>query len=116
MTPIQVLQDLTRQCHQNALDHGFWSEGRTNVGEKVALIHTELSEFFERYRKDSKGEPGDPTPDEHCPQFSNQEIELADTIIRILDLSGHLQMDLAGAILAKMEYNKTRPHLHGKAF
>lgn len=112
MTPQLILSTLQHEIHLNAQSKGFW-EVSENVGEKVALCHSELSEFFEAYRrqKTDKAEP-----DEHCPQFSNQEIELADTVIRIFDLAGYLRFDLAGAILAKMEYNKGRPRLHGKKF
>lgn len=43
-------------------------------------------------------------------------IELADAVIRILDTAETLKIDLAGAIFTKMEFNKTREHLHGKQF
>jgi NTP pyrophosphatase (non-canonical NTP hydrolase) len=36
------------------------------------------------------------------------EVELADTVIRIADLCGGLKLDLAGAILEKLEYNAKR--------
>ena len=36
------------------------------------------------------------------------EVEMADAIIRILDLCGALKLDLAGAIFEKLEYNTTR--------
>lgn len=35
--------------------------------------------------------------------------ELADTIIRIMDLAGALQLDVAGAIIEKLAYNQQRP-------
>lgn len=106
----ETIRLLIKDVHQNAIKHGFW-EVSQNVGEKVALIHTELSEFFEGYRKDNF------RPDEHCPEFTNQTIELADTVIRILDLAGWLHMhNLGNAIQAKMLYNQTRERLHGKKF
>jgi NTP pyrophosphatase (non-canonical NTP hydrolase) len=43
-------------------------------------------------------------------------VELADTVIRILDLASGLGIDLEGLILQKMEYNATRPQMHGKVF
>ena len=36
------------------------------------------------------------------------EVELADAMIRILDLAGALQLDLAGAMQEKLAFNKTR--------
>ena len=102
---------LVKEVHQNAVEHGFWDKSQ-NVGEKCALIAGEIcGEFLESYRRD------DVHPDEHCPEFTNQEIELADTVIRVFDLSGWMGTGRLGeAILAKMAYNKTRPHLHGKKF
>jgi len=39
--------------------------------------------------------------------------ELADVVIRIMDMCGLYGMDLEAAIDRKMEYNKTRPYRHG---
>lgn len=101
---------LVQECHQNAINKDFWAASQ-NVGEKLMLVNTELSEFFEKYRQ------GDLSADEHCPEFTNQTIEVADALIRLFDLAGWLNMhNLGDAVLAKMMYNKTRPSLHGKMF
>ena len=42
--------------------------------------------------------------------------ELADTLIRLLDLVGFLDMDIDGWVEAKLRYNKSRPYKHGKRF
>jgi NTP pyrophosphatase (non-canonical NTP hydrolase) len=100
--------DMSRQVHRNAKDKGFWDKDR-NVGEMLALIHSEISEALEAFRS------GNPE-DEKVPGFSSFEVELADAVIRIMDLAfarGHL---LANAIVAKAEYNKTRIRMHGKTF
>ena len=55
-------------------------------------------------------------PDEHCPQFSGAEVELADVVIRIMDMAEARGWNVAGAIVAKHEFNKTRPYKHGKEF
>lgn len=39
--------------------------------------------------------------------------ELADIIIRVLDICGHLDIDIANALADKMAYNETRPYRHG---
>lgn len=91
-----------------AKDHG-WHEAPRNDGEVLALIHCEVSEALQALRN------GNP-PDHHCPKFSSLEVELADVIIRIMDYAGEKDLDIAGAILAKMEINRNRPYKHGRKF
>lgn len=43
-------------------------------------------------------------------------VELADALIRILDLAGSLELPLQEIIEAKLTYNATRSYKHGKAF
>ena len=112
MNPQQAtsINELVKEAHQNAINKDFWSASQ-NIGEKLMLINTELSEFFEAYRRDNL------KPDEHCPTFTNQTVELADVLIRIFDLAGWLHMNnLGDAVVEKMRYNTTRSSLHGKKF
>jgi len=87
-------------------EQGFWESD--NTGEKIALMHSELSEAFEADRKNLDAE--------HIPGFTGVEEELADVIIRILDFAGHHQLRLGEALSAKIAYNLTRPFKHGKAY
>lgn len=90
--------------YQNAKDKGFY-DSPTSVGERIALIHSELSEALEADRKDLM--------DDKLPGRTGVEVELADAIIRILDFGAWKNLDLHGAVLEKMAYNKTRPYRHG---
>jgi NTP pyrophosphatase (non-canonical NTP hydrolase) len=102
------LWELGRKCFLNSYDHGFWKVkengkiGR-NFGEAIALIHSELSECLESYRKqDNVGD------------MDKIAVEMADVIIRLLDLAYGTGHEVHKAMYKKMNYNKTRPHKHGK--
>lgn len=43
-------------------------------------------------------------------------VEIADAIIRLLDLAHSCKIDIAHVIAIKIEYNKTRPAKHGRKF
>lgn len=113
-TPEQIhcqtvaLQSFVQIVHNDwAVPKGWWSDIITglpkqrNVGELIALVHSELSEALEGHRKNQQ--------DDHLPQFLSIEVELADAMIRIFDMAGGLNLRLAEAFVAKMEYNRNRP-------
>lgn len=102
------IQELSKLIHQRAVSKGFWEEER-NVGELIALIHSELSEALEAYRDGDK-------PDDKLPNHRGLTVELADALIRILDMAGGMNLDIAGAIVDKLNYNKSRAYKHGKNF
>lgn len=104
---IVAIEKLAERCFDIASAHGFWDKIR-NKGEMIALIHSEASELLEAVRK--------PKQDEHCPEFTSEEIELADIVIRVMDYAGGHKLRLGHAIIAKMKYNEGRERKHGKAF
>lgn len=102
---INVLDDLSLDIHKIAISKGWWEKER-NDGELIALMHEELSEGLSGLRH------GNP-PSDHIPQFSAIEEELADAVIRILDMGQARNYRIAQAIIAKMAFNETRAHKHG---
>jgi NTP pyrophosphatase (non-canonical NTP hydrolase) len=79
---------------------------QARTGLRLALIHSELSEALEGIRKGNQ-------PDSHIPEFSSEEAEMADAVIRIMNLANSNGSRLAEAIVAKQNYNRERPFRHG---
>ena len=93
------IESLANIIYQNNRANGWWDKPRED-GTLIALMHSELSEALEGARKG--------TMDDHLPQYTTVTVELADTIIRILDYCAHYELPIAEAIIAKIRYNKTR--------
>lgn len=98
------LSQVGDEIHANKLRHGWkvttsedW-EDQHEIPAVLALIHSEVSEALEAFRKNNK---------------ANFQEELADIGIRLIGLSHGMGIDLKAAILAKVEKNRTREHRHG---
>jgi|ERR1700721_313371 len=103
------LRDATKFVHEANMR--WWQDIDTgtpiqrNVGELLMLTVSELAEGMEGHRKGLM--------DDKLPGRPMLEVELADALIRIMDLAGGLSLDLAGAFRDKMEYNAVREdHKH----
>lgn len=86
-------------CHGLAKDAG-WHDSPREVGTMLALIHSEVSEALEGYRKDLM--------DDHLTHRKMAEVELADAVIRVFDLAGFSGLDIGGALVEKLRYNQNR--------
>lgn len=81
------------------LETGLPKEDR-NVGELLMLTVSELAEAMEGHRKGLQ--------DDKLPHRPMLEVELADAMIRIIDMGTGLNLDIIGALLEKAEYNRNR--------
>lgn len=106
------INELVKEIHEANVEAGWWNDTKTGdgllkdsfssfvIGTKIMLVVTELSEAIEGYRKDLM--------DDKLPHRKMVEVELADAMIRIMDIAGALEMDLEGAISEKCQFNLHR--------
>lgn len=104
------LDALSAVLHETAVEKGFWDGEYTHdkIGNKLALVHSEVTEVLEAIRKS---------------QGSEKVVEeIADTIIRLLDVYAAMRNkeavihSLDEILQKKMDKNKQRPILHGNLF
>ena len=121
---VQGLNDLSKQLNNFVNSIGF---DNADVPLRIALIHSEVSEAFEAYRKDKFANipdyigdvvQGDKSDEWFKITFQRYmkdtfEDEIADSIIRLLDLCGKMNIDIETHILAKIDYNATRGFKYG---
>jgi NTP pyrophosphatase (non-canonical NTP hydrolase) len=114
-----MLNDLAKEIYETSKSKGFWSIDQVSefsiVPIKLALIGDEVSEALRVHRDeyvDSPQEMNNMTMD----QEQDFVEELADIVIRVLDLAGGLGLDIEQSIDAKVKKNKDRPYRHGKRY
>lgn len=131
-----MINELAEKIHANARNKGFF-DAEKNIGEMLCLIHSEVSEALEADRKNYytnlkedwylKGlaDPNYGASFNGDESFKNEfeksvkntfEDELADIMIRVMDLAAFKGIDLESHIKAKMRYNAMREHKHGKKY
>lgn len=108
------VEQVAEACFKTAKSKGWWDgyEGREmtpdEIASKLCLIHSEVSEALEDVRE-GRMEPR-VTHDGKPVGFPS---ELADIVIRVFDLCGFLEIDIADAIELKMAHNEKRAFKHG---
>ena len=101
-----TIAQLQEKCYQASRTAGWYTNVITgepipvDVPLKLMLIGSEVFEAFDGVRKNQM--------DDHLPHRTMLEAELADTIIRVMDLAGALGLDMATTITEKMHYNLHR--------
>ena len=84
------------------------------INEKLMLTVSELAEAMEGIRK------GGIETDDKLPQFTNLAVELADAMIRIMDLAEGIELvdengtnEVLAALVQKLKINAGRGYKHG---
>lgn len=120
------LNKVAEKIQQANASKGFWDKPR-NIGELLMLVTSELGEAMESHRhsKFADLDNFERTSNEDDEWFKKNfeenikdtfQDEIADTIIRLLDMAGGLGIDLEKHIINKVRYNSLRPRLHGKKY
>lgn len=108
-----ALNTLRDAFYKTACEKGFHDqEGGTPVAEMLINIAGEACELWEAYRKKELDKPCDKASKMSEPLTCAEE-EVADLLIRVMDLCAELKIDLGRAVFVKSEFNKTRSHRHG---
>lgn len=117
---LSSLDAIANAVHRNATAHGFHDLRQSDfdfIAHMGMNTHGELSELYDAYRAGKENDLCDKAAkmsDLGLIPLTNKEEELADLVIRALDISRRLRVDIVRAVLVKHRYNITREFKHGK--
>ena len=117
---MKTLDEIADAVHLNAKAKGFHPQTETIeqfMANQCNNIHAEVTELWDAWRAGKQHELCDKSQKMEeigvMPLTCTEE-ELAVVIIRALDLSRRLHINIQAAIESKHAYNLTRPYKHGK--
>lgn len=110
----KTIAEMTAEVRQCNIEHG-WRSGDNTFGDYIALLHSEASEALEAFRdhKTADATAGYDQALERLPKPEGVGSELADVLIRLLDMADVYDLDLDFEYERKIAYNRTRPFRHG---
>lgn len=117
--------ELAKTARRISVEHGFAYRGdalrtannpdglQDYYSNRLFLVSGEVAEAHEELRK---GHPMAHTYYREDGKPEGVPFELADVVIRAMDLAEECGLDLEALVVEKMKFNESRPHLHGKQF
>lgn len=133
------LNELSKQIYEGNKLRGF-DASKENIGQTLMLVVSELSEALEADRKGKRNRlkafeqelgyvklsiSDFETENDYCDWIKDRfetilkdtfEDEIADAVIRLLDLCAAFEIDIEKHIMYKLKYNSTREFKHGKRY
>lgn len=110
-TPVPVEKQISRTEAEQRVR--YLHPDKVLVLSKLALIHSELSEAVESVYDSEWADSYELQYAEGSKKPEGLLSELADVVIRCLDLAAHLGIELSRGMSIKHRFNKIRTHRHG---
>ncbi len=111
------LLQMTQEIRENNIAKGHrpaeGGPGSNTFGDYIALLHSEVSEALEAYRSHRLEDATEVVYSRRLPKPEGVGSELADVLIRLIDMADVFGIDLAQEYHRKIAYNKTRTFQHG---
>lgn len=119
-----TMNEIAADIHFTSTSKGFEAPNVENINQKLLLAVSEICEaqeelrdghdFTEIYYSTNAGYGDERTHGDLKPEgFS---VEIADAIIRLLDICNATGIDIEAVIELKLAFNLTRPPKHGRQF